>query len=126
MDKTEIPFAHIEALRGEIETGALSAREVTDIFLERIEKVDPDVGGYVAVWPERARAAARRLDEKQAAGAPLGPLHGIPIAIKDLCDVAGEPTKAGTTVLGREPARETAHVVARLEEAGASSSARRR
>lgn len=45
MDKTEIPFAHIDALRGEIETGALSARAVTDIFLERIEKVDPDVGG---------------------------------------------------------------------------------
>ena len=119
MDKTEIPFAHIEALRAEIESRALSAHEVTDVFLARIEKIDPDVGGYVAVWPERAREAARCLDEKQAAGASLGPLHGIPIAIKDLCDVAGFPTKAGTTVLGREPARETAHVVARLEEAGA-------
>ena len=119
MEKSEIPWASIEDLRSEIERGALSARELTDVFLERIDKIDPEIGGFVSVWHERARASARRLDETQAAGEPLGPLHGIPIAIKDLCDVAGEPTRAGTSVLGSEPARENAHVVDRLLAAGA-------
>lgn len=119
MDELEIPWLPIEALRTRIEQGAISACELTDYFLARIEKVDPKVGSFVAVWPERARAAARRLDERQSRGEPFGPLHGVPVAIKDLCDVRGEPTRAGTVVLGDEAARETACVVERLEAAGA-------
>ena len=74
---------------------------------------------YSSVLSERARATAVRLDEAQVRGDPLGPLHGVPVALKDLCDVAGEPTKAGTTVLGDTPASESAEVVERLEAAGA-------
>ncbi|MEZ4332554.1 MAG: amidase [Myxococcota bacterium] len=119
MDTLELPWLSIEALRTAIEQGELSAREVTDLFLARIERVDPQVGSYVEVWSDRARAAAARLDARQRTGGSLGPLHGVPIAIKDLCDVRGEPTRAGTCVLGDAPARQTACVVERLEAAGA-------
>lgn len=119
MDAFDLPFAHIEPLRALIANGELSARDVTEAFLARIEKIEPEIRGYAVVWPERARETARHLDELQAASEPLGPLHGIPIAVKDLCDVSGEPTRAGTTVLGERAALETAHVVARLEAAGA-------
>ncbi len=119
MEKSEIAWAGIDALRGAIERGALSAREVTEVFLARVDEIDPDLGAFVCVWNERARASARRLDERQAAGDPLGPLHGIPIGIKDLFDVAGEPTRAGMSVLGDAPADRSAHAVERLEAAGA-------
>ena len=76
-----------------------------------------------ALWPERVRARADALDReaerRRSQGLPLEPLHGVGVALKDLCDVAGEPTRAGTTVLGDPPAQEDAEVVRRLEAAGA-------
>lgn len=119
MVEEEIVWQDIEALRGATSRGDLGAREVTDAFLARIERLDPTLQAYSAVYPERARAQADRLDAARAKGDPLGPLHGIPVALKDLCDLAGEPTKAGTTALGSTPAAGNAEVVDRLEAAGA-------
>ncbi len=119
MREDEIAWLGVEALCQGFETGDLEVGAVVDAFLRRIERLDPELRAYSVVWPDRARRAAERLDAVRDEGAPLGPLHGVPIALKDLCDVAGEPTHAGTTVLGESPAVADAEVVARLEAAGA-------
>ena len=119
MDQDEIVWLGIEALHEEIEYGRLTASAVVEASLARIERLDPTLQAYSVLWPERARRAAARLDAGRRAGEPLGALHGVPVAIKDLCDVQGEPTRAGTTALGDAPAAANAEVVDRLEAAGA-------
>ena len=109
----------IETLLRDLEEGETTAVEITDAFLDRIDRLDSRLQAFSALWPDRAREAARRLDGERETGSPLRPLHGVPVALKDLCDVAGEPTKAGTTALPDTPARENAEVVDRLEAAGA-------
>lgn len=119
MRSDDITWLDIADLTREIERGALTATEMVDATLARIERLDPTLAAYSALWPERARKAAQRLDSERVAGRSIGALHGVPVAVKDLCDVAGEPTRAGTTALGDVPARENAEVVDRLEAAGA-------
>jgi amidase len=119
MDRDEIIWLGIEGLHHEIEKGALSVVEIVEAFLARIERLEPTLQAFSVLWPERARKTAARLDAKRAAGEPLEALHGIPIGLKDLCDVAGEPTHAGTTALGDLPAEANSEVVDRLEAAGA-------
>ena len=119
MTQDAITWLEIDALRTAIEKGSLSAAQVADHFLARIAELDPKLQAYSVVYEHRARATAVRLDAAQAKGEPLGPLHGVAVALKDLCDVAGEPTRAGTTALGDVPAAEDAEVVRRLESAGA-------
>ena len=96
-----------------------SAVEVVDAYLERVARFDDDVRGYVTVLADRARQDARRRDAAVGSGNALGALHGVPVAIKDLMTIEGVPMTAGSSFLGREPARETATVVRRLEMAGA-------
>ncbi len=97
-----------------------SSLEITQAMLQRIEKIGPRYRPYTLILAERALAQAQKLDEELRAGASRGPLHGVPIGIKDLCDIEGEPTYAGTQFLGKlGKARETACVVERLEAAGA-------
>jgi len=106
-------------LAAELRAGRLSSREATDHCLARIERLDPELHAFVNVLPEAARADAARADAERAGGEDRGPLHGIPIAVKDLCAVRGVATAAGTRVLRDRIAREDACVVARLREAGA-------
>jgi amidase len=97
-----------------------SASEMTQAMLERIDELDPRYRPYTLVLAERALRQAQKLDEELAAGNSRGPLHGVPIGIKDLCDIEGEPTYAGTQFLGKlGRASETSCVVERLEAAGA-------
>lgn len=119
MDNEEIAWSSVDALRHAVAGGRLGARDIVGVFLDRIQRLDPALQAYSSVLSERARATAARLDEAQVRGDLLGPLHGVPVALKDLCDVAGEPTKAGTSALGDAPASESAEVVERLEAAGA-------
>jgi amidase len=119
MNVDEIAWLEIDELHRQIGKGIMSARAVTDVFLSRIERLDPSLMAFSAFFADRARGNADRLDAAQTAGEPLGVLHGVPIAVKDLCDVAGEPTRAGTTALGDAPATENAEVIDRLEAAGA-------
>ncbi len=93
--------------------------EVVETCLARIEELEPLVHAWVIVDREGARAQARRLDEELAAGVWRGPLHGIPIGIKDLVDVAGFATTAGSPLLANNIAARDATIVARLREAGA-------
>ncbi|MFI7059357.1 amidase [Kribbella sp. NPDC050124] len=96
-----------------------SAREVTETTLHRIHELNPTLNAFAFVDDDGARAAARVADEQLAAGIDLGPLHGVPVAVKDLIDMAGLPTSCGSaTSFGTTPT-EDAEVVRRLRAAGA-------
>ncbi|AWB25577.1 amidase [Methylobacterium currus] len=97
----------------------VSAVEVTTAMLDRIEALDGEYRCYATVTAEHALDAAARADRETARGISRGPLHGVPLGIKDLCDTHFAPTGAGT-VIHRERVPDTdATVVARLEQGGA-------
>ena len=103
----------------EIARGVLSAEEYTRACLDRIAEVEPTVQAFAHLDPEHALAQARALDERKTLGQPLGSLHGVPVAIKDIIDTGDYPTECGSPVLsGRRPFKD-ATVVARLRTAGA-------
>ena len=102
-----------------VKSGALTARAVADAMLARIERLQPDLGAYVRVLPDRAREQAEALDARRERGEALGLLHGAPIALKDLLYTKGIPTSCGTTILADWCPEEDATIVARLESAGA-------
>jgi amidase len=79
-----------------LRAGAVSAVELLDAHLERIDALNPAVNAVVTLVPDAARAAARAADRRRAAGEPLPPLHGLPIAHKDLVDTAGVRTTYGS------------------------------
>jgi amidase len=98
----------------------VSPLQAVNAYLERIERVDPRVHSYLHVATDHAVAAARRAERALAAGRELGPLHGVPVAVKDLFDTAGMPTTCGSPrILGSNVPARTATAVERLERAGA-------
>ena len=99
--------------------GDLSAADYVDACLARIEAIDDKVHAFVHLDPEEALRQARALDERRRNGKPLGPLHGVPVAIKDIFDTADYPTECGSPLLkGRRPTR-------RLHHGGALTRSRR-
>src|SRR5215207_6420316 len=84
------------ALRTAIADGDASALEVAEALLDRIAAREPEVGAFVALDPERVRAEARAQDAWQSDKRPLGRLHGVPVAVKDIIDTADLPTENGT------------------------------
>lgn len=106
-------------LRSAIADGTVSALEVAEAYLARIAAHEPEVGAFAFVAPERVRSEARVQDKWQRDLRPLGRLHGLPVAVKDIIDTAGMPTENGTPLdAGRVPDRDAA-VVAQLRAAGA-------
>src|SRR6187401_1644216 len=97
----------------------LSAREVMDAHLSRIERVNPRVNAIVTLVAERAMADAARADEALARGGPIGVLHGLPVAHKDLVDTAGIRTTRGSPFYRDHVPTEDAPIVARIRAAGA-------
>lgn len=98
----------------------LSPVELTRACLARIDEVDDAVNAYVEVYAEDALAAARQAEDEIGRGIDRGPMHGVPIAVKDLFDVAGRPTGAGSRSLAdAPPATADAHSVGLLREGGA-------
>ena len=105
--------------RGQLSRGEVSARELTDQHLSRIAAVEPSVHAYLEVTAERARADADRIDALRAAGEPLPPLAGVPLAIKDNLCTKGIPTTCSSRMLeGFVPPYEST-VTDRLWNAGA-------
>ncbi|MDF2600109.1 MAG: amidohydrolase, AtzE family [Methylobacterium brachiatum] len=97
-----------------------SAREIVAATLDRIARIDGRVGSFTDVLPERALARADAIDAAIARGEAMGPLAGVPFAVKNLIDVAGLPTRAGSKInRDRPPAARDGTVVRRLEAAGA-------
>ena len=107
------------ALARALRAGELSSREMVDACLTRIEVVNPSINAVVQLVPERARSEADALDKLAASGHFKGPLHGVPITLKDSLDTAGIISTGGT--LGRRDfvPQQDAPVVARLRAAGA-------
>jgi Asp-tRNA(Asn)/Glu-tRNA(Gln) amidotransferase A subunit family amidase len=108
-------------LRDALVRGAVSAREVTEHFLRRIDTLDPDLGSFVTVTHDDALRAADHADRLRASGVALGPLHGVPLAHKDLTDVAGVRTTLGTAALDHAVAEQDAPLASVLRRAGAIS-----
>jgi AtzE family amidohydrolase len=107
-------------LAAEVTAGRLKTLEIVEVTLARIRARDPLLNSFTAVTEERARERARALDEARASGKPLGPLAGVPFAVKNLFDIAGLPTIAGSKInREKEPARRDATLIDRLEHAGA-------
>lgn len=101
-------------------SGDLSARELVGRCMQKIERLDLALNAFVHVMAEEAEQAAMELDEERRAGKPLRPMHGIPVVVKDIIDVAGVPTTASSKVRARaRPAQEDAAAVARVRQAGA-------
>ena len=102
-----------------MQSGTVSAVEVMQAHLRRIEEIEPSIRAWACLQSEPALAAAARADAAQSAGHRLGMLHGLPVGVKDIIDTADMPTEYGTKVhQGRRPARD-ATIVARLRAAGA-------
>jgi amidase len=97
----------------------LSAREALAEHLKQIDRVNPKVNAIVTLVPEMAAAAAAKADEMQARGEKLGPLHGLPVAHKDLIDTRGIRTTYGSPLFKDHVPKEDNIIVARIEQAGA-------
>lgn len=102
-----------------IASGAVSPVELTRTMLARIERIDPLLRSYATLTPEQALASAARAEQEIRRGGRRGPLHGVPLAVKDLCARRGFPTTAGMPLVRDRQAEVDSTVVARLEEAGA-------
>ena len=106
-------------MAGLIRKKKLSAREVMAAHLKRIEQVNPKVNAIVTLVADRATENARKADEDQARGAALGPLHGLPVAHKDLVETAGIRTTFGSPIFKDNVPKEDAILVERIRRAGA-------
>ncbi|HEY7494643.1 MAG TPA: amidase [Candidatus Tectomicrobia bacterium] len=118
MSDTPLHWQTISALSQSMRSGTLSPVELTEHFLQRLEALDGTLHAFRLVTRERALAMARAAELALQAGQDVGPLHGMPYAVKDLFDVKGLPTTAGSNLLQDNIATADASVVRRLEQAG--------
>ena len=113
-----VPYGALE-IAAAVRSGAITAVAVAETVLAAIARVDPQIGSFTAVTRERALAEARAIDARRAAGDALPPLAGVPYAVKNLFDVEGLPTLAGSSInASHAPATADATLVARMREAG--------
>lgn len=108
----------LATLRHALESKRVSAEELARECFRRIAASDAGYRAIAALDDRRAIEHARRLDRERAAGVLRGPLHGVPIVVKDLIDVAGSPTRAGSRLTSEAPAARSATLVNRLRAAG--------
>jgi amidase len=115
--ETEVAFAGAARQAELVRAGEVSSRELVDLYLERIERLDPQLNAFRVVLPARARAEAQEAEKRRASGDDA-PLLGVPIAVKDCHDVEGELTTHGTGCFD-EPAADDSELIKRLRAAGA-------
>jgi aspartyl-tRNA(Asn)/glutamyl-tRNA(Gln) amidotransferase subunit A len=109
----------IETFARAIRSGELTAEAVTEACLERIAAENPRLNAFITVTADAARAHARAADQELASGRDRGSLHGVPVSVKDLIDVAGLPTTAASRVRQGHVAEHDAAAIVALREAGA-------
>lgn len=109
----------IEGLAHAFRSRHVTSEDVTERCLQTIAERNPELNAFIEVFTDQARQQARDADAEMARGRYRGPLHGVPVALKDLIDVAGTRTTAASHVRDRHVAREDAAIVSRLRDAGA-------
>src|SRR4051812_9621745 len=117
MDPTDLAFAGAARQAELVRAGEVSSRELVELYLERIERLDPQLNAFRVVMAERALAEADQADARRGSGDER-PLLGVPMAVKDNMHVAGELSCNGGRAHGA-PAGEDIDLVRRLREAGA-------
>jgi aspartyl-tRNA(Asn)/glutamyl-tRNA(Gln) amidotransferase subunit A len=116
---TDLHYLTLHELAGRIRAKEVSPVEATVATLERIERLNPKLNAYITVTAEQALAEARAAEREIAAGRYRGPLHGVPIGVKDLCETKGVRTTAGSKILSDWVPDADAPVVQKLRAAGA-------
>ncbi|HLF12864.1 MAG TPA: amidase [Gammaproteobacteria bacterium] len=102
-----------------IRDGIISSEQLVEVCLARVREIDEQVQAWAFLDPDYALAQARAADELRLSGKPIGPLHGVPVGVKDIFDTADMPTEYGSALYaGNTPSRD-ATVVAKLRAAGA-------
>ena len=117
-DTSNIAFLSASELATEIASGRLTSLSLTELLLDRIGRYDNKLNAFIAVYADEARAAAAAADRAIESGHRIGPLHGIPVAVKDIVDVAGRVTTGGSKVWANRVSAVTATIVQRLIAAG--------
>ena len=119
MDRSELCFLPAAEIGRLIGAGEVSPVEATQAYLDRIDEIDHVLNSYFLVAREEAVQQAKEAEQEIAAGKRRGPLHGVPIAIKDQCHIKGWRTAGGSAVFDEYVADVDATVVERLRKAGA-------
>jgi aspartyl-tRNA(Asn)/glutamyl-tRNA(Gln) amidotransferase subunit A len=109
----------IEEFGRQLRARAITSEQATEECLRQIDAGNPRLNAFILVMADAARAQARQLDKELAAGHDRGPLHGVPISIKDLLDIRGVPTTAASRVREGHVAERDAPTIAHLRQAGA-------
>lgn len=119
MDLTSLHWLSASDAARLIRDGVIRSEQLVEACLTRAQEVDADVQAWAFLDPDHALAQARSADEFRLSGQPIGPLHGVPVGIKDIIDTADMPTENGSVLhAGRTPSRD-ATMVAMLRAAGA-------
>lgn len=118
-NEDDIAFASVAQQGAWLRSGALTSRELTEIYLTRITQLDPKIRAYITLTPEIARAQAAKADDDFTKGRDRGPLHGIPYGLKDLADTKGVLTSWGATPYRDRIPENDSDVVRKLQRARA-------
>ena len=96
MSRTEINFNNTSELQEGIKNGTITSVEIVSHYLDKIQHLDPTLHAFTEVYAEEALNSAKAADALRSSGLLLSPLHGLPIAIKDLIDIEGRVTTSGS------------------------------
>jgi amidase len=119
MTADDLCYLDLVEIGHQIQARKLSSVDVTIAVLERIARLDGHLKSYATLTADLAIAQAKKADAEIGQGSIRGPLHGVPVAVKDLCNTNGIPTAAGMTIHKDHRPDRDATVVARLHQAGA-------
>ena len=119
MDKSQLPFLSATELGSLIKSKEVSPVEATEAYLERIPQIDGKLNSYITVTADRALADAKKAEQEIVSGKYRGPMHGVPIAVKDQVYTKGILTTGGSTILKDFVPDEDATVISNLNDAGA-------
>ena len=115
----DLPFCDATACAGAIATGDVASLELLELLAERVDRLNPDLNAVVTLDLDRARELASAADRATAAGESWGPLHGVPMTVKDVWETAHVRTTSGAPELAEHVPETDAVTVARLKRAGA-------